>query len=268
MSRKIILLNLALLALAGTLIWQARRHYLDIKAHQREILQRAVQARPVLPPPTMPAQQPVSPVQYSEVAQKDLFTKDRNPIVIIEPPQPKPEPPMPALPAYFGQIDLGDPVIFLSTRGGDQKRFRAGDKVGDFQLVSFDREKITFSWNDKTVEKKIEDLKAKGDQPGAARTAQEAPDPATNQRILPTYQAPAPPGAPARNTSGPQVKSIGGDSSSNDVKDPAAGGPITGTDFRGCQMNDASPAGTVKDGYRKVVTRTLMGNSCYWEKVK
>jgi hypothetical protein len=35
--------------------------------------------------------------------------------------------------------------------------------------------------------------------------------------------------------------------------------------IRACQPNDGSPAGAVKDGYRKELTRTLVGASqCLW----
>jgi hypothetical protein len=254
MNRKIILLNLALLALTAALGWQARRHYLDMKAHEREVLQRTVSARQVLPPPPAPQPVPVAPMQYVDVAQKTLFSKDRNPNVIIEVPPPKPEPPLPALPTYFGQIGIGDkPIIFLSIGNGAQKRFQAGDKVGDFQLVAFDRERITLGWNDKKVERKLEDLKAKVDQAPAAP--------------LGAYQAPPPPSAP-NSASGSRVKAIGGSASDPSKPDSAVGTTISGTDFRGCVAGDTTPAGTVVDGYRKMTPRTLMGNSCFWEKVK
>jgi hypothetical protein len=31
---------------------------------------------------------------------------------------------------------------------------------------------------------------------------------------------------------------------------------------------DTTPAGTVRDGYRKLVTQTPFGNACRWELVK
>jgi hypothetical protein len=257
MSRKIILLNLALLALAGTLVWQARLHYLETKAHEREILRRAAHPRPVLAPPAVPQPQPVQSMQYLDVAQRTLFSRDRNPTVVIEPPPPKPEPPMPALPTYYGQINLGDPVIFLSVGGGAQKRFQVGDKVGDFKLLSFNQDTVTLGWADtKQVEKKLNEIKAKVDQPSAAA-----------QPFTGVYQAPAPPGAPS-SSGGAQIKSLSGPLSNDSVKPDSAVGADRGDGFRGCVMTDTTPAGTVVDGYRKVVTTTLMGKSCYWEKAK
>ncbi|MBZ5604798.1 MAG: hypothetical protein LAO79_21075 [Acidobacteriia bacterium] len=250
MSRKIILLNLALLALTVTLIWQARKHYLEMKAHEREVLRQSVRPRQVLPPPAVPAPAPVAAVQYIDVAQKTLFNKDRNPNVVVEPPPPPKEKPMPALPTYFGQIRLGDPVIFLAFGNGGQKRFYTGDKVGEFKLIAFDNEKITLGWDDKQVEKRLDELKAKADQGPSQSSAAAAAQPAAS---------------PAAGS--PQIKSLSGPA----VLDPAKPDSVLGPDFgdyRGCVMNDPTPAGAVVDGYRKVVTRTLMGNSCHWEKAK
>jgi len=247
MSRKMILLNLALIALTATLIWQARKHYLEMKAHEQEVLRRAAHARPVLPPPPPQAPPPVAPAQYIDVAQRTLFSADRNPVVVVEPPKPKPEPPMPALPSYYGQIRIGDPVIFLSIRGPEQKRYHAGEKVGDFEIVSFDQDKITLGWNDKKIEKKLDDLKVKTEAPQQAQSAAVAP--------------------PSPASRGAQVKLLGGSGDAR-APDKTIGDTISGTEYKACVMNDPTPAGSVVDGYKKVVTRTLMGNSCLWEKVK
>jgi len=257
MNRKIVLLNLALLALAGALGWQARRHYREMKAHEREILLRSAQTRPVLAPPPLPQPAPVAPVQYIDVAQRTLFAKDRNPNVILDPPPPPPpEKPIPPMPTYYGQIGFVDPpVIFLTIGNTPQKRFQAGDKVGDFKLVSFDRDTITLGWNDKKVERKLDDLKAKVDQ------APQGP-------VAGSYQAPAPPSPSGAASSGSRVKPLGGSSSDSVRSDSAVGVTINGTDFRGCMMNDPTPDGAVVDGYRKNIRTTLMGKSCYWEKVK
>jgi len=264
MSRKIILLNLALLALTAAFIWQARRRYVDMRAHEQKVLAQRVAAKPVLPPPAVPTtpSAPVAAVQYIDVAQKTLFAKDRNPNVVVEPPPPPKEKPMPALPVYYGQIRLGDPVIFLAIGNGSQKRFQAGDKVGEFQLISFDNQKITLGWDDKKVEKNLDELKAKADQANTSSGNQSgagAAAPATVARPVADSSAGAPPTRPAAPSSST--------SSSSSSKSDNVFGPDFG-DYRGCVMNDPTPAGTVVDGFRKVVARTLMGNSCKWEKVQ
>src|SRR5690242_18071588 len=143
MNRKILALNLALLALLGTLGWMLRVHWRETRAQELATLAKAAAAKAQLPPPSLPVPEPVVPATYLEVAQKTLFSKDRNPNVIIEtvpPPAPKPEEPPPPRPEYHGQMGIGDPVAFLSVEKGGQKGFHAGEKVGAFKLVAFDRE--------------------------------------------------------------------------------------------------------------------------------
>ncbi len=252
MSRKMIVLNLVMVALTVALIWQVHRHYLEMKAHEREVLRQSARARQVLPPPAVAAPAPVAPYQYLDVAQRTLFARDRNPTVVVEPPKPEPEPPLPQMPVYYGQLNLGgDPVIFMSARGGAQKRYRVGEKVGDFDLVAFDSQKVVFGWNKKQIEKTLSELRAKTEQ---------ADVPAQNP-----FVAPAPASAPG----GARVVILGGGTVGDANKpDKIVGDAISGTDYKACVMNDPTPAGQVVDGYKKVVTRGLMGNSCLWEKVK
>jgi general secretion pathway protein D len=42
-------------------------------------------------------------------------------------------------------------------------------------------------------------------------------------------------------------------------------GADMGAGFRACVPGENSPAGTVFNGYRKVVAQGLMGQSCHWE---
>jgi len=243
-NRKLILLNLVLLAIAGWLGWTLRLRWLDAQARERAIFDQAARAKTILPPPPVPQVQPVTPAEYIDVAQRMLFSKDRNPNVVIETPPPKPEPKMPALPFYFGQMAFGDPIVLLSTTSnGDQQAYHAGEKIGPFQVVSFDRDKITLDWNGKMVERKLEELAPK-----------ESPQ-----------QAAAP--APPATSSGPGVKALSSPAASlaND-KNPQLGQDM-GSGFRACVAGENSPAGTILDGYRKVISQGLMGQSCFWEKV-
>jgi hypothetical protein len=246
MNRRILLLSLVLLALAASLGWVLREKWLDAHAHEQQVLTQPPHVRPIAPPPTPPPGAPVSPADYLEVAQKTLFSQDRNPNVIVDPPAPpKPEPPMPALPVYWGQMAFGDdPVAILTVGPAEQKRFHAGDKVGDFKLVAFDRETMTLDWNGKQVERKLLELAPKEGQPApvAASAAVSAPAPSTQ---LTSITTPAPPTSTA----------------------PPAVGTDMGGGFRAC-TGDSSPAGTVVGGYRKVIGQSLMGPTCHWELVK
>jgi hypothetical protein len=246
LNRKLILLNLVLIALAVTLVWVLRARRMEVRAHERAVLAQAARVRPVLPPAPPPALKPVMPAEYIEVAQKTLFSKDRNPNVIVEVPPPKPDPPLPPLPQYHGQMAMfGDPVVFLSTdAAGNQKSYRVGDKVGPFKIVSFDREKITLAWESKTVERRLSEL---------------APKEAPREILVAAPSAPAAP-RPAATSLSPAVKAIGAAESTL--------GADMGGGFHGCVTGDTSPNGTIKDGFKKVMTQTPFGASCHWEQVK
>jgi hypothetical protein len=258
LSRRIVFLNLALLALAAVLCWRLRVYWLSARAGERLILEQTVQPRGVFAPPPPPAVKPFAAVDYLEVAQKTLFSKDRNPTVVIEVPAPKPvppEPPMPPLPNFHGMMAMfGDSVIILSVgRDNTQKSYRAGDDVGPFKLVSFDRENVKLEWKGKTIDTSPEKLLAK----------EEAPNPSAAQR-----QAPQPAAvAPQVTSLSPASAAVSLDSNSNSNKTPTLGVDMGGG-YRACATGDTSPAGTVVNGFRKVVATTLMGNSCHWELVK
>jgi hypothetical protein len=238
------LLNVLLVAVALWLGWMLRAKWLDDEAHRREVLKQAV--RPVVVPPPAPApavQRPVA-ADYLEVAQRTLFTKDRNPNVEIPvPPPPPPPPPVPPLPVYRGQMAIGEPVVFLATSPTDEKGYRKGDMVGKFKLVAFDRDNITLEWDGKNLEHKVTDLVSKEPQQAQQSVA-----------------APAPAPAAATNLGATAPRKI--DTNDNPSLGVDMGGP------RACVAGDNSPSGTVLSGYKKVITQGLMGPSCHWEPIK
>ena len=245
MNRKLILLNVALLALLGSLAWLIRERWREERARELSVLQQIAPIRQVLPPPSRPGSKPLTANDYIVVAQNMLFSKDRNSTVAIDPPPPpKPEPPMPALPAYHGIMAMfGDPVVFFSLGNGGQKKYHAGDSVGPFKIVSFDKEKLVFEWNGKIVERKPEELLAKVEAPPAVQSNQipnqnQAPQPTASPNVIMPSSAAAP-------------------------VDPKLGKDAGGV--RTCVPGDASPPGTILDGYKKVVTRTMFGETCRWE---
>lgn len=234
-------LDLVLVLLTAAAGWRLKDLWVAARDRQRLVLSERVGPSKLLPPPPIAPVQPAVAADYLDVAQKMLFSKDRNPTVIVEAEPPKPKPPMPPLPTAHGLIFFGDQrVIILAVNpGAEQKSYHAGDQVGKFKLVSFDSDKVTFEWDGDNVEKRYQDLLPKEKE----RTAVAA--------------------APA--TASPLVVSTATSTSDSSKSTPGAD---MGAGFRTCQLGDTSPAGTVADGYRKVLNPTPFGNSCFWEQVK
>jgi hypothetical protein len=246
-TRKIVLLNVLLLALAAWLGWLVRKNWFDSEGRQRRFLSQQVKA-PAVPQiaPPAPVEKPVA-ANYLEVDQKTLFSKDRNSAVAVEAPPPPPPPkPIPPLPVYHGQMNLGDPVALLSTGKNDQKSYHKGDTIGEFKLIAFNHDTITLEFDGKNLEHPLSDLVPKENQQAQA---QAAPPPA----------APAPASSAATSLSGGQQQKNLSDSEK------------LGTDmggFKACVAGDNSPNGTVLNGWVKRMTQGLMGQSCHWEPVK
>jgi hypothetical protein len=229
----LLVVSLLLLVLTAAAAFRLRHQWLAARAREQAVLQQRV--KPVPPPRVapLPAAAPVKPANYIDIAQKMLFAKDRNPIVIVEaPPPPKPKP-MPPLPIFYGLLDLGDgPAAILSEKPGAPNRdFRAGDQIGEFKLVALNDDEIVLEWDGKTITKKVSEM-----------FAAEAPPPA--QSAAPAAAAPRPAAKPA----------------------PALPGPALGPHgLKACQPGDSSGDGTVAEGMRKVIKNTPFGRSCFWE---
>jgi len=253
---KLIALNLALLGGIGAVVWQGRVRLHESRVKRRTDTSLAVKSAPV--PPITPATkvEPVVAAKYVDVATKDLFSKDRNPVVVPEPPKVEAPKPMPPLPVLYGVLGLagGTRALMAEKMGVASKPVHAGDTIGEFKIVSLDPQSVVFDWDGKQISRKIEDLIDRssrtegGAQPGPAAVQSQsigiAPQQQSqqqqqgNQPQQPAYQ----PGQP-----GPGVE---------------VGAP--GQSSRACRQGDNSPAGTVVDGYRKTVSATPFGNSCRW----
>lgn len=240
--KRLLVWNLLLAVCATAGIYQLRREWLETRAQEQVVLLRKpVAPRPDLtPPPVKPA--PFQATSYVDVAQKTLFAKDRNPNVeIVAPPPPPPPPPMPALPKVYGVMGLPSGAVALMSEkpNGAQKRVREGEDIGEFKVIKLDTQKITLKWMDKTVEKSIDELL---DRQAAVASAPEPPP-----RVA---AAPAPAAAPA-------------DSKPVDPKLGIEIGP-PGHSIRACKGDDATPAGTVVEGYKKSIENTPFGQACRW----
>jgi hypothetical protein len=240
LKRKLWLLNFALIALIAAAGWRLRKEAREFHARERATLQTKV-AAPAPPPQPAAAPAPtVTAASYLEIAQKMLFSKDRNSQVIVDPPKPPDPPkPLPPLPAVHGVMNLGDgPIVMMSDKPSSRHRgVHPGETIGEFKLVSVTDDELVLAWQDRTVTKKLQELISRGgDEPGGAAG--------------PAGQAAA--AAPAR----PQA-----------VGKPEPNVKIS-EDVATCQPNDPSPAGTIANGMRKVVSQTPFGNACRWEAVK
>jgi len=232
------LLNALLAVLAGVVVWRLKAGYEEELGRERAFLEKktAQPAPPVVVIPPVPAQ--ASAANFLEIATKLLFSRDRNPNVVVEEVKVPPPPPMPPLPAYFGMVRFGgEPKVILSVNGGTQKSYLAGDGVGDFKLVAIEEEGLEFDWNGKTVKATYAELRQK---PVAA------PEP--------VQKAAAAAPVAAKN----EIKTADG------VK-PAF---LDTSDAKPCESGDKSPSGTERDGYRKVVSNMPFGNPCQWVRVQ
>ncbi|MBI1896130.1 MAG: hypothetical protein HYS04_06275 [Acidobacteria bacterium] len=239
MKHGLLLLNLVLIALIGLSGWVLRERYLAARAREQKLMGERVASPPPPALAPLPAVTPVPAANYLEVAQKMLFARDRNPSVILDPvvaPAPKPVPPFPKA---YGVLDLGaGPTAILAAKpGAPHHAYRAGEMVGEFKLVAMNRSELLFEWDGKRFRKRLEELADRTPPPQETPKASAAP---------PQPAAAPPPPPPAR----------------------AAPGMDLGNSMRACVPGDSSPAGTVVDGMRKVVTQTPFGQSCRWEPVK
>jgi len=240
LKRKLWLLNLGLIALVAAGGWRLRKEAREFHARERAVLETKIPIPP--PPPPLPAAPPpaVTASSYLEIAQKMLWSKDRNSQVIVDPPKPPAPPkPLPALPSVHGVMNMDGPIVLMSERSGARQRgIRPGEKIGEFKLVSVNSKELVLSWEDRTVTKTLEEL--------IDRAGDSAPS---------TGGVTGSPGVGAA-PSVPQV-----------IGKPEPGVKLS-EGVNSCQTNDPSPAGTVVNGMRKVVRQTPFGASCFWEAVK
>lgn len=262
MKRKLWFWNLLML---GALVWcgmHIRQTWQQSREREQALLARSLPALAVTQPGVAPTVPPVTPALYFDVAQKLLFSKDRNPNVIIDPPPPPPAPPppppWPPMPTVFGYMDFaGTPTVFMMEKQGmPQKRYHKGDAVGEMTIVDLDRNTITFEFDKRQEKKKYEELMARG------------------PAVVEQPAAPAPPSAApaggsltsAANGGVDQNKGNAMQQQNANVK-PGPSAIQTSESTRAC-TGDTLPAGTVQDGYKKVVTQTPFGNRCEWQAVK
>jgi len=253
LNRKLLILNIAL----GVGVV-----YAGFALHSAWVTARGRQARMPGPPPKAPFVAPVAPLPqqpavlpstYARSAQNDLFDPSRNPdLPLPEPPKPAPPPVPPPLPAYHGMMDLGDPQgpIALITQPGapGHEEVHAGEPIGQFKLLTFDRQEMTLEWQGQVIHKRLNEGGSEPARPQAAAVSDGAPAPPP-LGIIPGVAPPQQAEAPRQQVQelGPGLQVVDG--------------------IRACQPGDTSAPGTVNGGFRKELNPSPMGTQCLWRAV-
>jgi len=238
LKRKLILLNLVLLALIAAAGGRLRQVWLEAQARERALATQRIATAPVPQPPPAAPPAAVTSATYLEVAQKMLFARDRNSQVIVEV-TPVAEKPLPPLPAVHGVMNIGNgPTLIMSEPGSTRQRgVTLGEQIGEFKVAALEGDTLTLAWEDRLVKRRLDELAPREPAPQAESLRPQA------QRGEPA------PTAPPKQA-------------------PAAPGAQTGPEMRACQPGDSSAPGTVAEGYRKVTTQTPFGSACRWELIK
>jgi hypothetical protein len=255
---RIILINVLLVAAIGASLWQGRARWNEAQTKRHSALEAKIPG--VGPPPMVSAPRPVAPpaAKYVDVATNDLFSKDRNPTVVIEAPKLEKVREMPALPVVYGVLGLpsGVKALMAERVGAGSKSVHAGDSIGEFKIIALDAQSVTFTWEDKEVHKQIDDLMDRSGRnapAGPAPLPNVAAAPANNmQPGVPQFQQPQQPNNPPPPPNASGTAAMGGE----------IGAP--GHSERACRQGDNTPAGTVVDGYKKVLVSTPFGTNCRW----
>jgi len=242
-NRKLILLNVALVLVAGYGGYRLRNEMQAAKARETAMKNAKVRATP--PPPLAPLaeQPPVLATNYKDVAMKTLFSPTRNPDLppppVVAPPPPKP---MPALPKYHGTMNIGDGPIALLSMGEGQpgQEVRTGGRIGAFTLVDFNTVDMTFDWDGTTVRRTLDQL--------------------TDRNIVTSSGGGGDAGGRSVSTPPPAA-------AMPVVKTPTGPGESTAFGFKTCDPNDSLPDGTVQGGFRKTSYSTPFGKACRWDPV-
>jgi hypothetical protein len=233
---------LGLLALLALLSWQMRSEWIWAHARTQAFLRSRVEAASVPPLAPLSKVEPLSALTYAQTVMQNLFSRDRNSQVIIDPPAPVPDPPVPPFPVARGLMlwEGVPPTVVLSERpGGEQKGYHPGDTIGPWNIVSVDDKYLVLGWNGKEFKKRLDELLDK-----------------TNL----VAEMPPPPVAPAASAASASTNL------SNNAK--TGPGPEMGNNTRGCIAGDSTPSGAVVNGMRKEVTATPFGAGCQWVPAK
>ena len=236
--RALVALNLVLLVAVGLCLWRVQVNRELAHARQQRFARAAISHEVATTPAAVVAATAAQPVHYAEIAMRSLFSPDRNPHILEEPPTaPAPPRPVPAFPRAYGVMDLGQgPVALLAWGDARQRPYQPSESLGPWRLVSINGERLVFEWIEqgRTFEKTLEDLRVRTTQQQTAAEPEAALKPELKRHD----------------------EGLTGDGP----------GPSTGA-YRVCKSGDRAPTGAIVDGYGKTETPTPFGNVCRWEAV-
>ena len=180
MTRRILLLNLLLVALTAVAGWRLRVEWLAARSREQAVLNQVVKP---LPPPAVSAAPPVPPLAaaaYNDIAQKMLFSRDRNPVVVVDAPPPPPPPAHAGVARFSGSDErAGRSHRHIGENAkAPNREFRPGEQVGEFKLLAIGGGEIVLEWQGKQVTKKIEELKLREEERQEVAVRTETPAPA------------------------------------------------------------------------------------------
>jgi hypothetical protein len=242
LTRRLRLLDLGLLIVLALLGWQMRREWISAHSREQAFLRTKIEQKPAPAMTPLARVEPLSAISYAAMVQINLFSKDRNAQVIIDPPPPIVEKPVPPFPVARGvMLWPGAPatVVMSERPGGDQKGYHPGDKIGEWTLKSVDNRYIVLDWDGKEFKKRLDELMDRSNLVAEAPSVAAAP--VSNAPVVNTNLG------PNGEKKGPGID-VGG--------------------MRACIPGDTMPAGSVVDGWKKMINQTPFGPGCRWEAAK
>ena len=246
MKRKLLLLNALLFGLGILAAADLYRQWIE---GEQRVARLDVTAPDAMPPTFPPRDKPpnVRPADHRAVADRMLFSSDRNPIVEVAAPEVVVEE-RPTYPRMSGLVDFGDGPQALMSAGGDPAKWIGiGDEIGDFVFTGVDGEEIKLTWKDEEIvvtRAELAEVEEKPKpRPGRAAAAPAAAPPAEAQKNLTAAAKPA--------------ETVGGKHN--------IGSEFVPGRFR-ADPNDGAADGTKYQGYVKRVRRTPFGSQAWWEK--
>lgn len=252
MKGQLLWINAALVLLLGYTAWTLVGGY-RVAVQRYEIFRAADAPVEVPAPPEEQLVQPLRSENYLAIAQRMLFSVDRNPVVEVDIIEDEPEPTRPAFPYLAGLMDLGKgPVAWMAPeREGNPRPIRPGEKVGPFEFVGATESEIQLAWNDESFEVAFAEMTG----------SDEAPPAEERRSSRGTRSVPGSSGQPSGPRESPtkveEPKRLGGQYN--------IGREVT-TGVFAADPKDDSPDGTEYNGYVKRVQQSPFGRRQFWVK--